>query len=396
MIAQYLYIEVAITSTLLAAGLTWLLRKKIQAIKVLKLKLHEQLLNHKKNMQDLESKKLEPPPSAPIREKEEKPNNNAQNLLGEVKKLKLLYIKSKEKIDHLKQNNREKRRLIAAIDAQLKAFEISDEELNKAIKALTVQLKDSEMCTATLELETDDLRSKLTVVADLIPESLPTGVIGYDFTTAVDALFQSKKEEEIAEAFKHLERPDDSHLILYIKANDNLYIEMGKDANHEAKEFITSTDPSHYGEWIKSIPGELYRLENCGILKTSMLNKDKSYIRKLERFCFIADRMIQNMKLKRTNKAQQDFLREIINEAKTATASSNEYINELFSKSADILHEYKEESQVLIKSIDLTDKQQQQISEMHADYTDEILALFSSREVYDQGYGNLLKILSKS
>lgn len=397
MIAQYLYIEVAIASTLLAAGLIWLLRKKLQTIDALKFKLREQLLNHKKTIQNLENKKPEsPPPPSPIKEKEEKPDSSAQNLLGEIEKLKLLYKKSKEKIDHLKQSNREKRRLIAAIEARLKAFEISDEELHKTIEALTTQLKDSEMCTATLELETDDLRTQLDVVGDLIPENLPTGVIANDFTTAADLLFECKKEEEVVEAFKCLERPEDSRLILYVKANDNLYIEMGKDANSEAKEFITSTDPSHYGQWIKSVPGELYRLEHCGILKTSMVNKDKTYIRKLERFCFIADQIIQRLKLKRTNKAQQDFLRKIISEAKSATASSNEYINELFSKSSDILHEYKEESQALLKSIDLTDKQEQQISEMHADYTDEILALFSSREVYDQGYGNLLKILSKS
>ena len=395
MIAQYLYIEVAILSTLLAAGLFWLLRKKLRTIKALKLKLREQQLNHKKAIQDIEKKRASSP-SPPQKEKLEKPSDQAKNLLAEIEKLKSLYMKSKEKIDFLKQSNREKRKLIATIEARLKEFEISDEELHKAIEALTAQLKDSEMCTATLELETDNLRSQLDVVGELTPENLPTGVIGTDFTNAADALFECKKEEEVIEAFKCLERPENSRLILYVKANDNLYIEMGKDANSEAKEFITSTDSSHYGQWIKSVPGVLYRLEHCGILKTSIENKDKTYIRKLERFCFIADQIIQRLKLKRTNKAQQDFLRKIITEAKSATASSNEYINGLFSKSSDILHEYKEESQALLKSIDLTDKQEQQISEMHADYTDEILALFSSREVYDQGYGNLLKILSKS
>jgi len=391
-IAQYLYIEVAIISTLLASGLTWLLRKKLRYIDELKLKILDQSQQHEKEIKNLKEKPSSPKPTPAIKKTKSFPTS----FLGEIEKLKSMYKNAKKRIDSLKQSNREKRKLITAIEEKLKQLKISDEELQKTIDALTLQLKDSEMCTATLELETDSLREKISTISDDTPENQPASVVDQDFIAAANALFICEKEEEVADAFTKVHQPENSSAVLYLKARSDTYYEYGMEADDETKGIITSTDQSHYREWLKNSAGNLYRLEYCGILTNFLFDPDPNYIRKLERFCFIADRMIQGIKLKRTNQSQQDFLKEVINEAKLAAKNSNTYLTELFDKCENILRDYKDESQSLIKSIGLSEQQNAQWSEMHVDYTDEILALFSSREVYDQAYGNLLKILSKS
>ncbi len=329
-------------------------------------------------------------------------NERLKDMLARLKSQYGIAIKE---VDKLSEANRNKRNIIMKLETQFaKQGTAPSDDLVETIKKLKLQLRDSEMCTAILEQETDALRHK-------IDDIQHQGAVESTDQTAQDLVVRGDDLSDLL-------MDGISNLSATVTANDiestilNTVTAMKIEAvlltrvekqerwsavNHtitsEDKTIIKTASKAVSQSWVQLPQGVMLNLENCCFfICNGLLDGDIDLVRVAKLFV-VASSAINRVQFQEATEKQSQFLKTLTGKAKKSIQSldaQNKYISDEANK---ITESFITNLNEFVENLTLTELQQELFQDIEHEFKGRLELLLLTGSTMDESFVELIELL---
>ncbi|ARN73665.1 hypothetical protein [Oceanicoccus sagamiensis] len=349
-------------------------------------------------------------------EKNQQPTGN--NTQDEVERLRdvledLLgkYNGAKRQLEKLRLSNSEKRSIILRLESeQEKMSTESSEEISGIIEKLKTELRDSQMCTAVLESETDNLREKVHELKEEINVIHQTG--------AEVAVPEVKKDSKLGEfgrmlldaliAITGLNEPEDvsTQLIRLAKGIDidicfllrnNLMTFWGGTREHtdeRIQKLLLGIDSSGDERWVETADGAILSLDYCRVIVLGVsVDNPPVDLQRLAKAFSIANAATKRIELQIKVSQQKNRLDNIVKKTKGSLSAMESRHKLIIDQAKEAVDIFNSEFDQFSKSVEFSQLQTECITDIITDLSERMDILFATGVSIDKSYIELMALL---
>lgn len=357
-----------------------------------------------------------------INNKENNNNNpdNHENLYRQtLTELKDKYTLAIKEIDKLSSANSAKRRIILDLEKQFmsmsKGINNGDHgdsnEFKKLIESLKLQLRDSEMCTAILETQTDELRTQLKESQQLTPENnakaLPIklqdesshlimeGIRQLSTATSMnnleDIITSSINELKIAGGLLiTIYNQEEKALILDKKINQEIVSIIQENFNSNRD---SATAPSNIN-WQELPQGVLLNLKNCCFFIKDISIHDDLDLVSLAKLFVVTSSTIERITLSEKTEKQAEFLISLTDKTKNSIKALDIKNKKLSGDVNQLIDRFTKDFNDFFSNLSLTKLQTEMLTDLEDEFKDRFELLFISENSMDESFVELINLLN--
>lgn len=306
------------------------------------------------------------------------------------------YSSALTNLEKIRQDNEQKREYLKEVENALKDNE--DEDINETIRQLKLQLRDSEMCTAMLESESESLREEI--------ESLRKSKISWQEKTSLIAESKLSKYQSAFDTIIEISSttdPENLSKVLEKLCNSlpgklSFLLETPKTTklitNHEetidnVNNILKSINLTKKSEWIKYNNGKILTLENVTCL--SDIDSEEE-LESLARILQITSNHLQ-VQLSKPQENQEKLISfDLMDQSKDALISIAENNKILAENGKTTFESFVQDVHLFLDSLGLTERQRGLFSQIEQEFYSEMKAIFETREKVDAEFETLAKL----
>lgn len=365
---------------------------------------HELFLSTKKKQDQLNA--------SPKTELEKQQSSEFYELSAALENLNQNYDATSAELEKLRQSNMEKRRIILELDASLRKQEnLDSKEIDEIISALKIELRDSKMCTAVLESETDNLRSRIkslqlecTILSDDNNFSLASNTKTEKNDQATQAVFSSLCQlsrcgdiKSISEEVERLSKQLNLPFLIQLNSNGKNYCLAEPELNTSYNRQVFEKQDLGENIWHELPQGWYYLTQHCQVLLCNFTanntNFDLDSYAQLFRLADIAIERLDLLSLSDSGKAQQ---KKILDTTQRSIAQMEIRYNNILEQAREGLSVFNTEFEQFSASVDFSELQKDCISDMVNDLSTRMELLFESGKAMSGDYLELKRLLANN
>ena len=319
------------------------------------------------------------------------------------------YNSALEEIIRLQQGNSEKRKIILRLEAQYQKQSVQDPESEALIKKLKTQLRDSELCTAVLESETDSLRERIrelsehsektdfAFIPDIMPTSSQLGEFGRHLLDSLNRLSAANTESEIANILLTLANQLNINIAFRLSFGERLIWQSNTNepVGTEIKTLLQSLKPSNDESWLDTNLGVVISLRHCQaiLLKTK---KDRSPVdlQRLAKAFSVANSAIKRVEQQTRINAQRKNLMQIIDKTCRQLQNMESQHKNIILQTQESLDTLAAETRDFTSTLNLSQNQQKFLDEIIGDHSTRLSINLQTSRIIDRTYISLINSLS--
>ncbi|MCR8922098.1 hypothetical protein NO559_04905 [Dasania sp. GY-MA-18] len=346
---------------------------------------------------------------------------NRETISYLISDIKEKYSHSLKEIAKLAENNNEKRKLILHLESELSKNKGGDNGLSdELVEKLRIQLRDSELCTATLEYETEHLRQQLlelevddNVKAELAAEvsaavELPEqhseninfdGLAGGEFSSALAEGLQhitdASTEKAILEAIlKTAQRIKLNITILCKDDDEHHWLNADNNVNKDIKELLRSASDHQDQAWTDNNNGTIYKSGPLYCYIQDMYySSAPEYLSQLSSLFVVASSIINHLRLQAQSEERKEFLSSLTSKAKSSIDSLDEQNRYLSEEGKAIVDEFLDNLNSFTGNLTMTEIQSDMFTDIEHEFKTRMDLLFVAGSTMDEEFINLINML---
>jgi hypothetical protein len=348
-------------------------------------------------------------------------SENNELILKSLTDLQASHKNVLKELDHFRQINNEKRLLILKLETELKKMKetlgdsVATQEAESLIKKLQLQLRDSEMCTATLEAESEDLHSRLkafnqtyenypgsyshenekTTKNEDNNELLKNPQTKTHLMRCSSELITCKELEDITRTLISCLIKTDNNATIYMTGNgkDCLMATSGGTSS-EIRDLLRSITPAN--DWLDTKQGKILSLEHCRILLSNgNEDPDNETLEDIAMIVATANAATMQLELTLKTNQQRAILEKLISEAKKSISGIEIQNKYMADEGGKAMRNHYEQINNFAETLDLTETQKKCILEIIDELKGRMQILFGTRTSMDTSFANLINLLDK-
>lgn len=321
------------------------------------------------------------------------------------------YNGAKHQLEELRLSNSEKRSIILRLASEQTKMSVdTSEEIGDIIDKLKIELRDSEMCTAVLESETESLREKVHELTEEIniihtagaevetPEVKKDnkldefGQMLLDSLTSITGLNES---EDIATQLIHLAKGINVEIFFLLRNNLTTY--WGGTHEHveeKIQKLLLGIESSGDERWIETTDGAILSLDYCRviILGVSIENPPVD-LQRLAKAFSTANAATKRIELQVKVTQQKNRLNKIINKTKSSVSAMESQHKQIIDQAKEAVKIFNAEFDQFSQSVEFSQLQSECISDIINDLSERMSALFATDFSIDKSYLELTTLL---
>ncbi|WP_339670025.1 hypothetical protein [Dasania marina] len=337
-----------------------------------------------------------------------------------ISDIKQKYNHSLKEIGKLAENNNEKRKLILRLESELTKNQGAGEGLSdELVEKLKTQLRDSEMCTATLEYETEHLRQKLMEleeddqvkaqlqqdISDSVAPPLHNENIDFDnmaggeFSSALAQGLQditdAATEKTVVECLLTTSKRLKLGATIYCKSKDE-HIWLSADDNiiKDTKELIRSASDNKDRAWTDNHSGTIFKNGPLRYyLKDMFHSSSPEYLSQLASLLIAAAGNIKNFRLRAQSEERKEFLSSLTSRAKSSIDSLDEQNRYLAEEGKVIVDDFIENLNDFVGNLKMTEIQSDMYTDIEHEFKTRMELMFVAGSTMDEEFINLINLL---
>ncbi len=321
------------------------------------------------------------------------------------------YDGAKNQLEKLRRSNSEKRHIILRLEhEQKKMSSTASEEVSAIIEKLKTELRDSQMCTAVLESETDNLREKvheLTEEIDIIhqaehevaePELKKDSKLGEFGRLLLDALIaitELNEPEDVATQLIKLAKGIDVNISFLLRNNVSTYW-GGTDGrvDDKIKKILLSIDSSGDERWVETAGGVILSLDYCRVIvKGVKTNNSPVDLQRFAKTFSISNAAIKRMELQQKVSQQRNKLDIIIKKTKGSLSAMEVRHKTIIQEAEEAVKVFNSEFEQFSQSVDFSQLQSECITDIINDLSGRMEILFATGVSIDKSFIELMELL---
>lgn len=340
----------------------------------------------------------------------ENSNDELKALRDNISSMEQTYQSALQEIVRLQQGNSEKRKVIMSLEAEFNKQQPADPDTEALINNLKLQLRDSELCTAVLESETDSLREKLKSLSEqsselsnpdsseINPEDSNLGEFGRHLLDTIKYISAANNETELLNILvnlaKKIELPLTCRLLINGKEIWKHYPE--DKTSKETKNLVRSLKTTDDEQWLDTNFGAVMSLPRCQIIlpgcKTTNSPVD---LQRLAKAFSVTNSAVNRIELQhRIHQQRNNFVILVEKTQRQLQGLESQHAN-IHQQTSESLDALKAEVREFIQTLDLSETQARFFNEIVDDHETRLRISLQTSDIVDRSLLTVINDLSE-
>ena len=331
---------------------------------------------------------------------------DAEDLKDKIAEVKEKYNHSLKELQRLVENNNQKRKIIMKLESEifkLKGDSGEGDEAGELIEKLKLQLRDSELCTATIEYEANSLRERLMdleaygnnkFVADNI-ENISGDIFSTLLSEGFVRVVDSSTPKQVIDVLIDVCGRMKLSMIIYSKdEKDRPWVSVKGKAGEDEKEFIRSMSDKDDKVWIDGNCGTAFKNgRSVFFIEDMFFNRSAEYLSLLSSLLIVAGGAIRRLKIQKQSDQQKDFLMSLTNKAKASIDMIDEQNKYLSDEVKNIVDDFIKNLNEFVENVPMTDIQDEMFRDLEHEFKTRVELLFVVGGTMDEAFVELINLL---
>ncbi|MCK5895135.1 MAG: hypothetical protein KAG53_12225, partial [Endozoicomonadaceae bacterium] len=333
-------------------------------------------------------------------------NSEIELLTGFIESLQETYDTAKLEISRLREANKEKRELVLKLESSLtKQPNIKGDSID-LVQKLKLQIRDSELCSAMLEEQTDSLRETISTLYMQLddPSDLPKRThdaesykddFGDVLLSTINNITTNNDEESLANTLYELGVMLNIDTSFVLRNNGNEYwCSTNDNLSPELKNRLLSFKPSDDIKWVDINLGCVLALQKCSILLQDISTSDSPFdLTRLAKPFHVANSAMKRIELMEVSNNQKTLLNKLIKRTRSAISKMEVQHNLTSLQGKEAMEVFQQEMEGFLNTVEISQTQQKCLIDINDELAGRMDLLFQSSGIIDKSYIDLMKLL---